>query len=296
MKISDFHLFNQDELPDKLYHYTSQNGLLEIIRTKSIWATDIFFLNDSSEYKYSINLLKRLIDKKYAAENVDDRTLLEKEDTPSQSDSLADFLFLFSEYLNTYICSFSEEGNLLSQWRGYCPMGDGFSIGFNTKILMKRMEKYDFKICQCTYDIHEQEKILKPILDSYYLIVDERSKSFNKEDSDITEIVKLMFPFLNIAPKLKDASFSEEKEWRFFKPPEKKISLIPKFRAGKSTIIPYYAIPLLNNEEEIPIEEIIIGPTPNKKLSEMSLRRFLESEELYEDIYVTLSDIPFRNW
>ena len=58
MKISDFHLFNQDKLPDKLYHYTSLNGLLEIIRTKSIWATDILFLNDSSECKYSINLAR----------------------------------------------------------------------------------------------------------------------------------------------------------------------------------------------------------------------------------------------
>jgi hypothetical protein len=33
---------------------------------------------------------------------------------------------------NVCVCSFSEKGDLLSQWRGYCPQGVGYSIGFDS--------------------------------------------------------------------------------------------------------------------------------------------------------------------
>jgi hypothetical protein len=35
-----------------LYHYTDQRGLLGILRSQSIWATHIRYLNDSSEYNH----------------------------------------------------------------------------------------------------------------------------------------------------------------------------------------------------------------------------------------------------
>ena len=49
-----------------LYHYTSLEGLLGILDIKSsqpqsIWATNIFYLNDASELNYSIKLIKNEI-------------------------------------------------------------------------------------------------------------------------------------------------------------------------------------------------------------------------------------------
>ena len=37
---------------DVLYHYTTSEGLLGILRDDKLWATDIFHLNDSSEFEY----------------------------------------------------------------------------------------------------------------------------------------------------------------------------------------------------------------------------------------------------
>jgi hypothetical protein len=37
-------------IPQKLWHYTSVKGFQEITTTKTIWATDIRFLNDSEEF------------------------------------------------------------------------------------------------------------------------------------------------------------------------------------------------------------------------------------------------------
>ena len=40
------------------------------------------------------------------------------------------------EFHDIFICSFSRNDDQLSQWRGYCPDGNGFCIGFNTKDLI----------------------------------------------------------------------------------------------------------------------------------------------------------------
>ncbi len=45
-------------LPRYLYHYTSQKGLLGILDTGKLWMTDILYLNDSSEFSHTIDLVK----------------------------------------------------------------------------------------------------------------------------------------------------------------------------------------------------------------------------------------------
>ncbi len=42
-----------------LYHFTNQQGLLGIVENKEIWATQIQYLNDTSEYRYTLELAQR---------------------------------------------------------------------------------------------------------------------------------------------------------------------------------------------------------------------------------------------
>lgn len=53
-----------NEKPDNeiLYHYTDQNGLCGIIVSKKVWATNIYYLNDSEEFKAAADLAVMLID------------------------------------------------------------------------------------------------------------------------------------------------------------------------------------------------------------------------------------------
>src|SRR6266568_442547 len=46
----------------RLYHYTSQEGLLGILSSKTLWATRIQSLNDSTEFAYTLALLKKAFD------------------------------------------------------------------------------------------------------------------------------------------------------------------------------------------------------------------------------------------
>jgi hypothetical protein len=44
--------------PETLHHYTTAAGLIGILRSKSLWASDCRFLNDRSELVYGHNLVK----------------------------------------------------------------------------------------------------------------------------------------------------------------------------------------------------------------------------------------------
>jgi hypothetical protein len=46
--------------PSVLYHYASQKGLLEIVNSKTMWATNIYYLNDSLEYEYAAQLIQEV--------------------------------------------------------------------------------------------------------------------------------------------------------------------------------------------------------------------------------------------
>ena len=50
--------------PDILYHYTSQKGLLGILKDNKLWMTNILYLNDSSAYRHTIYLLKSEVEER----------------------------------------------------------------------------------------------------------------------------------------------------------------------------------------------------------------------------------------
>ena len=41
-----------------LYHYTTQVGLLGIVRNREIWATHTQYLNDSREFSYAVQMVR----------------------------------------------------------------------------------------------------------------------------------------------------------------------------------------------------------------------------------------------
>jgi hypothetical protein len=47
------------EPPEQLYHYTSVDVLEKITETRTIWATDIYHLNDRQEFMEAFDLIKK---------------------------------------------------------------------------------------------------------------------------------------------------------------------------------------------------------------------------------------------
>lgn len=47
--------------PPILYHYTRLPGLLGIIDSKALWATDIRYLNDETEFHHAVDITRDLL-------------------------------------------------------------------------------------------------------------------------------------------------------------------------------------------------------------------------------------------
>jgi hypothetical protein len=63
-----------------------------------------------------------------------------------------------------FVGSLSEAGDKLSQWRGYCPTGGGFSIGLSPDLIMRQAAKQDFQLVKCEYSLKEQTAICEELI------------------------------------------------------------------------------------------------------------------------------------
>lgn len=134
-----------------IFHYTDAQGLLGIIESNTLWAFDIRSMNDEQEYFYG----RRLAEKQLEA-------IASKQTDPSARERahwLLDRLGSINEaiHIPTYVASFSENPDLLSQWRAYC-RGGGFSIGFDAESLRKLASTQGFVLEPCIYDDAEQNR------------------------------------------------------------------------------------------------------------------------------------------
>ena len=296
----------EKDLPEHLYHYTSIDGLEGILTRRFLWASEIHFLNDTQEFKYSIDVLRKVISelrKKNPIKSIQKALgpgLLpseQKEFLEAFYQSIeGDILFKIFVRFPIYIFSLSERGDLLSQWRGYCPPGGGYSIGFPLKLLTKFLETRDLFLMRCIYNEKEQEAMVKrAIIETVEISQEIFTKNFTTTRKDIKKapslcVLNFLKGFLNIASILKHPSFHEECEWRIISS-----NLIPiqdmSFRVGKSMLIPYFSISFKDIEPFL-IDEIIIGPTTEQGLAENSLRQFVL--QINPNISIKTSKTPYR--
>ncbi len=138
-----------------LYHYTRPEGLKGIVERKTLWATDIRYLNDTQELIEGFELAKEhLRQKKERATRKNQKSRLEW---------LSAQLELIKP--STFVSSFSTQDDQLSQWRAYCPTG-GFAVGFRKDLLKQKAKSQGFELKQCIYDKEKQSKLVGRAIDS----------------------------------------------------------------------------------------------------------------------------------
>jgi hypothetical protein len=266
--------------PDLLYHYTSQKGLLGIIEKKKLWATNIRYLNDSQELKQAIALAKVQLRKQSGDRSI--REFVEK-----ACRTLDDSLSVDTPFA-IYVASFSTCNDMLSQWRGYCPSGSGFSVGFKVNNLRKlagrRSQEIDIAFIPCIYDKDEQDRLISE------LIYAARNAYADQSSPEVL----FLFLMLRWAAAIKHRGFDEEREWRLVAGGTRADSLV---REGRSFLVPYIEFDLVEEGKEgiDCIESVTVGPTSHPKLSEQSVKDLLDRHGV-GNCATTRSEIPFRNW
>ncbi len=276
--------------PEFLYHYTGQDGLLGIVNSGSLWATNISYMNDATEFHRPLSMLRdhlreELERREHEAKHFSTRNA----SWVAAAEGVTRRLRLLRSKLNkvqdTTICvaCFCEDGDLLSQWRGYTAHGYGYSLGFKSALLKESAIPSGFILGRCIYKPPLQRKIIDESLE--HLL---RSSAPDDERSIVQELLDI----LRFTAFFKDQSFDQEQEWRLLS--TNRVSLKQtRFRSGKSMIIPYTSLEIGDGNSSS-IEHVYVGPCPHMDLSISSVRRLLIQRGIEPHIHE--SAIPFRDW
>lgn len=268
-----------------LHHYTSGPGLLGILAgTGALWASDVYSLNDASEVSHAFTLLKSAIHNSFKSDS---------ERLENAVEPINEFLDRYSRS-SVHVTCFSAVADSLTQWRGYCPPGFGYSIGFDGDNLREVAAGQGFALEKCIYELTDQNQIAHAFLQSLRQgLYPYTSGSTSLENCLSVCIPILMSQFLLIAPRMKHPSFKNEEEWRLIgrvNTDDDRLQLRP----GKSMLVRYLPVQLNLSPTSELLWNICVGPTPHPELAMRPLSHFFRKLQLRNGI--TRSFVPYRDW
>lgn len=248
---------------DTWWHYTDANGLLGILKSGKLWASCISYLNDAAEVAFGLEILETL--------------LKEEGDSPRRPIWPHKTHPLTRSAQDVYAISFSAEGDLLSQWRGYAGRA-GYAMGFSTEFMYLAYAHTVGGAYPEPYAIRYGEDARHHLRNDLQGRLDVRDRRLEDDDA---------WALLRNLPRYKHGSFSEEQEWRIavLEPTPESV----EFRERNGRLLPYVEVPL----PQAAFTDIRLGPGStydDVAAVELALRRYGWGE----NIRVTESTSPYR--
>lgn len=257
--------------PETLFHYTTGDGLLAMLQSRHIWATDSRFMNDPTELLYAMGLLRDIISSELANSRDEPRREL--------AAWIEKMLCEKGRNARIYLASFCSNGDLLSQWRGYGASGRGYALGFNPHCLFghELHERPPWRVLRrVIYEPEDQRRVLRAWID------DLAAPGIDMKHALATTFPTLFAEWLTC---FKHPSYREEGEWRLIQfgrefdgdPSEGKLKWWwpAKFRTRNGDVIPFADIDLSGVElgaADALFREIVLGPTVDTVRAEKALR------------------------
>ena len=299
-------LFNQAQgtRPRILFHYTNGTGLQGILESNRVWATHAQFLNDSTELVYAYDFIKAAVE-----QQIGEQAPAAINELGRQISTLLDPLYLH-EFLTAYMACFCEEGDLLSQWRGYGGGGvGGYALGLDGRQIGSqsgvRTPEQNLELFRVIYDQSVQETMIDSIVSRTFDVLRSIEEKHGSNAAWAAMFVCTTFVQRQLATCLicfKSPAFSEEKEWRVVHVESRdrpsNVAEV-KFRTTATNIIPYIELDLSPQagpfHNRVPLTRVVYGPSPHPDLLRsslvMMLRRYSYRWPLTE---VEGSTIPLR--
>lgn len=301
----------EKKINKKIYHYTSPEGLLGILKTRSLFATDMYFLNDASEGLYVIDFIQK---------NIESLCLDNKK--------LIDYVNREIELIKTkkweglvhnYTISFSMNGDSLEMWN-YYTKGDsvqGYNLEFNTKKLASTIqieilddrgepvnrnddEHLVLNQGKVIYDSKKQLELIKSIFNAFISKYDELDCSRMAEEGILSQVAYyIVSKSMSYGLFFKSKEFAVEKEYRFVfstyllegrDNAEKGIPCKEEFRMHGGCIIPYQKC-LFDMES---ISAVTFSPSLFNDMTEAGLKRLLERYGIRGTNRIKKSNISLR--
>jgi len=298
--------------PETIFHYTTAAGLLGIVRSNRLWASDLLYMNDSTEVEYGRQLI---ID--VAAEVA--------------GEAKCPMAQMLCKSINTvlypvgmvgggfYAACFCEEGDLLSQWRGYSGGVGGYALGFRVRDLQHvraSTPERKFVLRPVVYDpTHQRDLIRAFLLEVDCALAELLNGDLAEREQDVHGIayVTIQRQMLECMLTMKNPAFKEEREWRLIhyrsgygREPEATVD----YRPTRSFIVPYVALDItpmgpeildhmppehqvdVRAHNRVPLSTVIVGPSGHPQAAVAAIRTMIR--DLHMNADVINSQIPIR--
>jgi hypothetical protein len=205
---------HESQIPEHVYHYTSIEGVVGIVQSRTFWASDVLASPDRSEIRYGFQLVTDVLHS--LPKHLLYTELLKSFDRSSGMLDLGKDSFLHA------IC-FCHRKDSLTQWRGYSASG-GVAIEVSFPELLRQSDGgRNFSISRMLYGKGEQRTIIERTVRHAAQVFDtlkpyfgsvERADLKAKLSSFLSEVgISLIKSTLHF----KNEAFESEDEWRVFK-------------------------------------------------------------------------------
>jgi hypothetical protein len=279
------------EMDAPLFHYTDYNAFANIVTGKDLWLTDAGFSNDADELEDGRKIIKEELEQQSgdAAKPAHQlaKDIIELEKKAKEPKDLPEAV---------YICCFCEDGDLLSQWRGYAANGGGVAIeidpiAFRSVGGVTNPEGI-MRFWKVSYGESDKLQWVRRALDFWAGEPDPDPPDSRAEDAAVT----LRF----LVPIFKHERFKDENECRLIFTPAPTFKK-PSFRVSRGLLAPYLKMsdiagevpPATSNLGWFVIKSVRIGPGPYAAVNAASSKRLLASYG-FPGAEIKRSVIPFR--
>lgn len=277
-------------IPDQVvWHYTNGSGLIGIIESGSIFATQISCLNDSTEIRYSamrlrealsaliVNMDNDLPETGFAKKYVE---LLQDDDAAPNSAGLPYFVSCFS--------SLEDD---LGQWKSYGGGENGYAIGVLTKDLFGTVNSL---VGQVNYDPEIHMALAKETAEATIRFYKE-GLAAGIGDWDNVFLPAWDSALTQLAPLAKDPGFSAEKEVRVIHQLQDYEIAQLKVRQRKTMMSRHLPIrfPSVGQTPRFPISKVIVGPCRHREITRISVDTLLRTH-CYPSGLVASSARPYQ--
>lgn len=290
---------------DWFFHYTTAAGFQGILAGGGFWATDANYLNDFKEIQVGVGYAREWLDRnRKSLTDTYGKDVVVRVDNNMQPQPGR------QSGRRMFVCSFSANGDSLSQWRAYGE-GGGYAIGIHGSHLRKKAKQLGLAFEKCVYDHDELDNPVVAFLDS--LLKGEyfsRLAAARQTDPHTDLLPDLCNGVMRNSIILKGKAFAEECEWRLF--PDPALPLRCKdpqqFRIRNGVFVPFVKFRIfpdgenekylrISNNSQMPVLTVVIGPTAHKELAWDGLAKMLwQLQYEYRFLSPGHSDASYRDW
>lgn len=285
--------------PDMLWHYTGADGLMGILESDCLWATEARSLNDSSELSYGAERGRKALEE-FNTSGFKDVTRRFIEGLADQKKNILSEYF--EAHLKVFVACFCAKKDLLSQWRAYGSgdSADTYAIGFRppgavAKWAMSAPEPH-LSMRRVLYDPREQQAACHELIEGMVNFLDVDPESIERQNSFARYLSEGL---AEAAAWCKHPAFEEESEWRMiYAPPPGHDALSLKHRSKRGHILPYVQLRVPAGvgalHDKLPVAEIVCGPSSDPILKHRGVESLIKALDRKGTICIDGTSAPLR--